>query len=58
MGPNETAAMRATEKANAEALILELTPDAPDHITYKKLWTAVLTKLAVRVTDVNSICAY
>jgi three-Cys-motif partner protein len=57
MGPNETAAMRATEKAKAEALILELTPKAPDHITYKKLWTAVLTKFAVRVTDVNSICA-
>jgi three-Cys-motif partner protein len=57
MGPNETAAMRATEKANAEALILKLTPKAPDHITYKKLWATVLTKHAVRVTDVNRICA-
>jgi three-Cys-motif partner protein len=57
MGPNETAAMRAAEKAKAEALVLELTPKAPDHITYKKLWAAVLTKHAVRVTDVNSICA-
>ena len=38
MGPNETAAMRAAEKAKAEALVLELTPKAPDHITYKKLW--------------------
>jgi hypothetical protein len=57
MGPNETATMRAAEKAKAEALVLALTPKAPDHITYKKLWAAVLTKLAVRVTDVNSICA-
>jgi hypothetical protein len=57
MGPNETAAMRATEKAKAEALVLKLTPKAPDHIIYKKLWAAVLTKHAVRVTDVNSICA-
>jgi three-Cys-motif partner protein len=57
MGPSETAAMRAAEKANAEALILKLTPKAPDHITYKKLWATVLTKHAVRVTDVNSICA-
>jgi three-Cys-motif partner protein len=57
MGPNETAAMRAAEKSKAEALVLELTPKAPDHITYKKLWATVLTKHAVRVTDVNTICA-
>jgi hypothetical protein len=57
MGPNEAAAMRAAEKVKAEALVLELTPKAPDHIVYNKLWAAVLTKHAVRVTDVNSICA-
>jgi hypothetical protein len=57
MGPNETAAMRTAEKARAEALVLKLTPKAPDHITYRQLWAAVLTKHAVRVTDVNSICA-
>lgn len=57
MGPNETAAMRAAEKAKAEAMVLELTPKAPDYIIYKKLWAAVLTKYAVRITDVNSICA-
>jgi three-Cys-motif partner protein len=57
MGPNETAAMRVAEKAKAEALVLELTPKAPDYITYKKLWASVLTKHAVRLTDVNRICA-
>jgi hypothetical protein len=33
-----------------------LTPKAPDHITYKKLWAAVLTDHAVRLTDVNAMC--
>ena len=37
--------------------MLDLTPKAPDHITYKNLWPAVLTKHAVRVTEVNAICA-
>ena len=44
-------------KKAAEALVLELTPRAPDHVTYKKLWPAVLTKHAVLLTEVNSICA-
>lgn len=57
MGPNELATLRAGAKKAAEALVLELTPKAPDHITYKKLWPAVLTKHAVRLPDVNSICA-
>ena len=57
MGPNETGTLRADAKKAAEALVLELTPKAPDHITYKKLWPAVLTKHAVRLPDVNSICA-
>jgi hypothetical protein len=57
MGPNEAATLRADAKKAAEALVLELTPKAPDHTTYKKLWPAVLTKHAVRLTDVNSICA-
>jgi hypothetical protein len=47
MGPHEAVALRA----------LDLTPKAPDHITYKSLWAAVLTKHAVRVTDLNAICA-
>jgi hypothetical protein len=57
MGPNEAATLRADAKKAAEALVLELTPKAPDHTIYKKLWPAVLTKHAVRLTDVNSICA-
>src|SRR5215831_14641561 len=57
MGPNEAATLRANEKKAAEAAVLELTPKAPAHITYKKLWPAVLTKRAVRLTDVNTICA-
>jgi hypothetical protein len=31
-------------------------PKAPETITYKKLWTAVLIEHAVRLTDVNTIC--
>jgi hypothetical protein len=57
MGPHEAVALRAKEKTQAETLVLDLTPKAPDHITYKSLWAAVLTKHAVRVTDLNAICA-
>ena len=57
MGPNKAAAMRARKGQKAEALVLDLTPKAPDYITYKKLWASVLTKHAVRLTDVNRICA-
>jgi three-Cys-motif partner protein len=57
MGPNEAARLRTDAKKAAEAAVLELTPKAPAHITYKKLWPAVLTKHAVRLTDVNTICA-
>lgn len=56
MGRNETAELRAKEKANAEATILAIMPKAPEHITYKKLWATVLTQHAVRRTDVNAIC--
>jgi three-Cys-motif partner protein len=57
MGPNETAALRAIAKAAAEAAILHIIPQAPDHITYKRLWATVLTRHAVRLTDVNAMCA-
>lgn len=56
MGPNETAAEREAAKKAAEAAVLELAPKAPDHITYKQLWPMVLTKHAVRLTEVNAIC--
>jgi three-Cys-motif partner protein len=57
MGPSEAAALLSSAKRDAEAMVLELTPRAPDHIAYKNLWTAVLTKHAVRLADVNSMCA-
>ena len=57
MGPNETAALRAKAKAEAEAMIVTITPKAPDQIQYKKLWAEVLTRHAVRLTDVNAICS-
>jgi three-Cys-motif partner protein len=56
MGPNDTAKLRAKAKEDAEAAVVGLLPKAPDHITYKKLWAAVLTQHAVRLTDVNAIC--
>ncbi len=57
MAPDKTAAMLAEAKKKATAKVLELTPKAPDHITYKKLWPAVMTEHVVRLTDVNTICA-
>lgn len=57
MGPNETAELRSKAKQAAEAAILDITPKAPESITYKKLWAAVLTDHAVRLTDVNAMCA-
>jgi hypothetical protein len=57
MGPNDTAKLLADAKKEAEVAILELTPKAPLHITYRRLWAAVLMKYIVRLTDVNSICA-
>jgi three-Cys-motif partner protein len=56
MGPNEAAAEREAAKKGAEAAVLELTPKAPDHITYKHLWPVVMTRHAVRLTEVNKIC--
>jgi hypothetical protein len=47
----------AREKEKAAALILEITPKSPDQISYRKLWAMVLTWHAVRLTDVNTICA-
>ncbi len=44
MGPNEAAALRNEAKRAAEAAVLDLTPKAPDHILYKKLWPIVLTQ--------------
>jgi three-Cys-motif partner protein len=57
MGPNEAAALRNEAKRAAEVMVLDLTPKAPDSILYRKLWSQVLTKHAVRLTDVNTICA-
>jgi three-Cys-motif partner protein len=57
MAPNETAALREEAKKAAGALVLDLTPRAPDCITYRQLWPAVMTEHAVRLTDVNAICA-
>ena len=56
MGPNEAAAERGAAKKAAEAAVLELTPEAPNHITYKQLWPVVMTRHAVRLTEVNKIC--
>jgi three-Cys-motif partner protein len=57
MGPNEAAAERKKAKNAAAAAVLELVPKAPAYITYKQLWPMVLMKHAVRLTEVNAICA-
>jgi hypothetical protein len=57
MGRNEAAALRDAEKKAAEAAVLALTPKAPNHVVYKKVWPTVLTRHAVRLADVNAICA-
>jgi three-Cys-motif partner protein len=56
MGPNEVAAFLDAEKKRAVVAILDLTPKSPDHIIYRKLWAAVLTRHVVRLTDVNALC--
>jgi hypothetical protein len=38
-------------------MILEITPRAPDHTAYKRLWVTVLAKHPVRRPDVNALCA-
>jgi hypothetical protein len=38
-------------------MIMELVPKSPAHITYSKLWPAVLGNHMVRLTDVNAMCA-
>lgn len=57
MAPDKTEAMLAAAKTNARALVLELTPQAPGFVHYKKLWASVLAKHSVRRPDVNKICA-
>jgi three-Cys-motif partner protein len=57
LGPDKTAAILATEKQKARALLLSLTPFAPESITYKRLWALVLAKHSVRRTEVNAMCA-
>lgn len=56
LGPDKTAAMLAAEKQKARALLLSLTPFAPESITYKRLWALVLAKHSVRRTEVNAMC--
>ena len=34
-----------------------MTPKSPDHITFGKVWPAVLSHHVVRLTDLNTICA-
>jgi three-Cys-motif partner protein len=57
MGRNEAAAERERAKKAAETTVLDLTPKAPDHISYKQLWPMVLMKHTVRLSEVNAICA-
>jgi len=57
MGGDETVAFLDEQKRQAADAVLTLTPKSPDHIAYRKLWTAVLLEHVVRLTDVNTICA-
>lgn len=57
MAPDKTVAMLAAAKTNARALALELAPQAPRFIHYKKLWATVLAKHSVKKTEVNRMCA-
>jgi three-Cys-motif partner protein len=57
MGPDETAAYLEEQRREASQTVMEIVPKAPGHITYRKLWAAVLSQIVVRVTDVNAICA-
>jgi three-Cys-motif partner protein len=57
MAPDRTAVMLVEAKRNARSFVLEIAPQAPDHVSYKRLWATVLSKHAVKKTDVNKMCA-
>lgn len=57
MAPDKTAAMLAEAKKRATAMVLEIVPQSPHYVSYKRLWATVLSKHAVKRTDVNKICA-
>lgn len=57
MAPDITAAFLAREAEAARQLLLEITPAAPQTITYGELWPQVLSRHAVRKADLNSMAA-
>jgi three-Cys-motif partner protein len=57
MAPNELAAFLETQRQEAKALLLRLTPDSPATIRYRDLWPQILARLVVRHSDVNKITA-
>jgi hypothetical protein len=55
MGPDELAAFMQSGRREAQEALLKLVPKAPSSIQYEKLWPQVLTRHAVRRTDVNQM---
>jgi hypothetical protein len=57
MAPNELAAFLESQRQDAKALLLRLTPDFPSTIRYQDLWPQILARHVVRHSDVNKITA-
>lgn len=57
MAPDITAAFLAREVEAARRLLLDLTPPAPQTITYGEMWPQVLSRHAVRKAELNSMAA-
>jgi hypothetical protein len=57
MGPNEIARNAIQGEGSGRDRHTRHYAKAPQSITYKKLWAALLTVPAVRLTDVNAMCA-
>lgn len=55
MGPHELNAFLASERQQAERLLLELTPQKPEAIRYEMLWSEVLARHVIRRPEVNEL---
>lgn len=57
LAPDETSAFLEGEAEAAVKLLLHLTPTAPETVTYGEVWPKVLSRHAVRKTELNRIAA-
>lgn len=57
LSPDETEKFLTSEAEAAGRLLLQLTPEAPETATFGEIWPQVLSRHAVRKTELNRIAA-